>query len=195
MISEVGYLHDHPETEALLLGKGIQQLTEDEFLQVIDLALTGTSPGAPNLDPAASRILTGLEPFDIRKIMAQGLDINNGAMQDPRATCLLASLLAEQDVQRTGPTHDNDPGPAAPWFGDMPQSARGVFTSVRCAPSLHAGTLQLIVKRFSSLILMPVEQIDDTRALPQFGVDSMIPAEFRTWLWSTLESTSRLMIS
>lgn len=32
---------------------------------------------------------------------------------------------------------------------------------------------------------MPVEQIDDAQPLPQFGVDSMIAAEFRTWFWTT----------
>lgn len=31
---------------------------------------------------------------------------------------------------------------------------------------------------------MPPDQIDDRRPLPQFGVDSMIASEFRTWFWT-----------
>ena len=40
MISEVGYLHDNPEIEALLLRKGIQPINEDELLQIIDVSLS-----------------------------------------------------------------------------------------------------------------------------------------------------------
>ena len=43
MISEVGYLHENPEIEALLLRKGIQPIPESEFLTVIDVALSTSS--------------------------------------------------------------------------------------------------------------------------------------------------------
>ena len=32
---------------------------------------------------------------------------------------------------------------------------------------------------------MPIERIDIARSLAEFGVDSMIAAEFRTWIWTT----------
>ena len=57
MISEVGYIHENPDIEGLLLRKGIQALTEREFLQIVDLALTSPTTSAPT--PA--HILTGLE--------------------------------------------------------------------------------------------------------------------------------------
>jgi hypothetical protein len=38
MISEVGYLHENTEIEALLPWKGIQPLNEDECLKVVDMA-------------------------------------------------------------------------------------------------------------------------------------------------------------
>ncbi|KAF4632579.1 hypothetical protein G7Y89_g5546 [Cudoniella acicularis] len=40
MISEVGFLHENPSTEAALLRKGVHQFAEEEFLQIIDVALT-----------------------------------------------------------------------------------------------------------------------------------------------------------
>ncbi len=45
MISEVGYLHENPKIEALLLRRGIQPLSEDEFLEVIDIALASEIRG------------------------------------------------------------------------------------------------------------------------------------------------------
>jgi NADP-dependent 3-hydroxy acid dehydrogenase YdfG len=42
MISEVGYLHENPDIEALLLRNGIAPLNEEEFLQVVEFALAGS---------------------------------------------------------------------------------------------------------------------------------------------------------
>lgn len=94
MISEVCYFHENPEIEALLPRKGIQPLNEEEFLQVLDLSLCGRpSAGGMEYDRlACSHILTGLEPFGIRKTMEQGFDVSNGTMQDPRTVLLAASL-------------------------------------------------------------------------------------------------------
>lgn len=43
--------------------------------------------------------------------------------------------------------------------------------------------LQLVVKRFSNLILMPLDQIENDNPMARFGVDSMIASEFRSWFW------------
>ncbi|KAK3174425.1 hypothetical protein OEA41_001671 [Lepraria neglecta] len=41
IISKIGYLHENPDIEALLLRKGIQPLNEEDFLQILDLSLGG----------------------------------------------------------------------------------------------------------------------------------------------------------
>ena len=97
-ISEVGYLHENPEIEALLLRKGIKPLNEEDVLQVLELSMSG-QPCADGMEYdtlAQSHILTGLEPFGIRKIMEQGFDISNGTMQDPRSVLLSVSLDAKK---------------------------------------------------------------------------------------------------
>ena len=91
MISEVGYLHENSEIEALLLRKGIQPLNEEEFLQVLDLSISGSSSADMKYDKlAASHILTQLKPHGIRRMMEQGFDVNNETMQGEslRATIL-----------------------------------------------------------------------------------------------------------
>lgn len=68
MISEVGYLHENPEIEALLMRRGIQPLSEAEFLQVIDLALAENRISEQaQTKPWSGHILTGLEPLRARK--------------------------------------------------------------------------------------------------------------------------------
>ncbi|KAI1278192.1 putative polyketide synthase [Xylaria sp. FL0933] len=182
MISEVGYLHENPEIEALLLRKGIQPLNEDELLQVIDFGLT-----PPARKPA--HILTGLEAHAIRRLMEKGFDVNNGIMEDPRTSLLAASLMAEQE-SKDGANQGaglNQLAAAAEWVREVPPAAQAMFAAEASAPTMLDAISRLAKKRFSNLILMPADQVDEHQPLPSFGVDSMLAAEFRTWFWNTFK--------
>jgi hypothetical protein len=111
-------------------------------------------------------------------------------MEDPRTSQLAASLLAEQDAKDAGQGADVGrlaAAAAAEWVKDVPASALAVFASEASAPSMLDAILRLTKKRFSNLILMPADQVDDRIPLPSFGVDSMLAAEFRTWFWNTFK--------
>lgn len=47
--------------------------------------------------------------------------------------------------------------------------------------------LSLIKKRFSILVLVPVEKVDDSRPLNELGMDSMLATEFRTWSYQAFK--------
>ena len=187
MISEVGYLHENPEIQALLLRKGIQPLDEQEFLQVVDLALASEA----TRDPADAHLLTGLEPAGVRELQARGFDVSShGVLKDPRTGILAASLKAEHEAQAKSQAKNMAGGAvtqfvtAAPWFREVPANMSSTLAPEADAESLQAAVLGLIKTRFSNLILLPLDQIDGHRPLPQFGVDSMIASEFRTWFWT-----------
>lgn len=192
MISEVGYLHENPDIGALLLRKGIQPLTESEFLQIIDLALSGTAKLSKEKslnDVTSSHILTGLEPLRFRELISKGYDVSLSNTQDPRVAILAAALaaervVAEKDASRTINGNADLLDGAAEWFKDVPAHARSYLTPEAGADSLQVALLRLIRKRFSSLIITPLDQIDDQKPLARFGVDSMIASEFRIWFWS-----------
>ncbi|KAL9595237.1 MAG: hypothetical protein Q9219_006571 [cf. Caloplaca sp. 3 TL-2023] len=185
MISEVGYLHENPEIEALLLRKGIQPLNEEEFLQMLDLSLCG-QPAAGGMEYdklARSHILTGLEPFGIRKMMEQGFDVSNGTMQDPR-TVLLAASLDDKEGGDGAVTASIDAG----WSKGLPATViKTLANGSANASSLIEAILTVVCKRFSNLLLMPLEAIDDKKPIASFGMDSMIAAEYRTWFWTVFK--------
>lgn len=199
MISEVGYLHENPEIGALLLRKGIQPLSEDEFLQVVDLGLADDSHFAANVHRRAdgwpgkgvddAHILTGLEPFRLRQLISRGFDVDNGTLQDPRSLILAASLTRDQGA---GVATQIRPRPgidfaSPPWFEHLSAAVATRLSSEADAGSLRAAVLRLVMKRFSSLVLIPRDQVDSRKALAHFGMDSMIAAEFRTWFWNTFK--------
>lgn len=185
MISEVGYLHENPEIEALLLRKGIQPLNEEELLQVIDLAIAGPACAAGmSYDTlAASHILTGLEPNGIRELMKKGFDVNNGTMQDPRSG-ILATALATRDETVEIDVANLETA----WSKDLSPALVKVFASeAASAATLSEAILVVVKRRFSNLVLMPIDKVDGERPLALYGMDSMIAAEFRTWFHATFK--------
>ncbi|KAM0251922.1 hypothetical protein ACHAQJ_007937 [Trichoderma viride] len=193
MISEVGYLHENPEIEAMLLRKGIQPLNEDEFLQVLDYGIAGPGSdaefarGVPMTSESA-HILTGLESYGVRKLMAQGFEVNNGVMDESRTSILAASLLSEKDAKEEEKGADiGQLLAAAEWVKDVPANALSMLMSEASAPTMLDAILRLTKKRFSNLILMQLDAVDDRAPLPSFGVDSMLAAEFRTWFFNTFK--------
>ncbi|XDG05079.1 hypothetical protein ABKA04_004694 [Annulohypoxylon sp. FPYF3050] len=185
MISEVGYLHENPDIQNILLRKGIYPLSEDEFLQVIDFAL---ADGA-DTNPDEAHILTGMESFGFRNLMAKGFDVNNLPMLDPRSSILAEALEVEQAVHDAG--DDGKQGRfaanTAVWAKELPSLISGWLLAEADAASLRDAVLRVIRKQFSNLILTPLDQIEDEKPLAQFGVDSMIASEFRTWFWATFK--------
>lgn len=204
MISEVGYLHENPEIEALLLRRGIQPLTEAEFLQTIDLALsrrddqvddTSQHSGGRNLGWSTAHILTGLEPLGVFRLKNQGFDVTHASMDDPRASILFAALSAEKGARdkaqdqphRTDTATGSSSLARAAWYANVPATAQKALQAEAQAPSLQVAVLNLLRKRFSSLILVSPDNIPDDKSLAKFGVDSMIASEFRTWIWTAFK--------
>jgi NAD(P)-dependent dehydrogenase (short-subunit alcohol dehydrogenase family)/acyl carrier protein len=180
MISEVGYLHENPDIESLLLRRGIQPLDEEEFWQVVDLALSGSN----EVDEA--HWLTGLESQALRTLVEKGWDVQNSNMLDPRSAVLSASLLAAMDSKPGAAGDRNRLVDMPDWLtGVASSAARALSVEAEAASSLADAVLSVTRRRFSTLVPLPMDAINDNQSITQFGVDSMIAAEFRTWIWQT----------
>ncbi|CAK4032116.1 polyketide synthase [Lecanosticta acicola] len=175
MISEVGYLHDNPEIEALLLRRGIQAIDADELVQLIDFALSSSKKlGIHHAhdDLAASHLLTGLEAFGLKELRKQGFEGSLPTMDDPRAAILASAVEGDGDGS-AGPVQS----------GRLPVE---VAKEVEAGASLHEAVLNHIRRRFGNLVLMKYDAVNVQKALADYGMDSMIAAEFRTWFYQNL---------
>ncbi|KAM0335103.1 hypothetical protein ACHAQA_000138 [Verticillium albo-atrum] len=173
MISEVGYLHENPDIEALLLRRGIHALNEEEMLHVVDAAISSVSSVPNAYDKLSmSHILTGLEPLGLRELNSKGFQVTNLAMDDPRAAILKFALQRQAitaPVQRDG------------------QLPAGVAAAMEDGHHLADAILTHIMKKLGNLLLLPMEKIVATKALMEYGIDSMLAAEFRTWFYQELQ--------
>ena len=185
-MSEIGYVADNPEIEAHFVRRGIRPLLESEFLQMIDIALTTSSnSAAESYDPLSeTHILTGLEPFDSETLAALGKEQKNPVEGDPRA--LLWSKAYAVD---NGAEEKSDE--LATIMKAI--SAAGENPSANAATEILKAITPMIAKGLSDLIVRPVNQIEISKPLATYGMDSMLAAEFRTWFYRTFHVDVPLM--
>ncbi|KAI1813021.1 reducing type I polyketide synthase 10 [Poronia punctata] len=179
MISEVGYLHDNPEIEAILLRKGIQPIDADEVLQIIDLSLSsgGKQMGINHAHDhlAAAHFLTGLEATGIKELRKKGFEGNHPVLRDSRSG-LLASALGSDD--------NNDNNNSCNSHSLPPEMAK----ALEAGQTLTEAASTHVRARFANLVLMKAETVALEKPLAEYGMDSMLAAEFRTWLYQTLNT-------
>lgn len=181
MISEVGYLHEHPEIQALLLRKGLHTISEADLLQIIDIALTDNSP---DVNPYGSEhsiqghILTGLEAQGLEDIRKKGFEGGSHVLDDPR-TSIMARALSENTSSETG----QDMGNQA-----LPKSVAVALAAGNIDSCTLEGALESVVgEKVRNLLLLPAEQLSANTHLSKFGLDSMLAAEFRQFIYRIFE--------
>ncbi|KAL9616518.1 MAG: hypothetical protein Q9160_008611 [Pyrenula sp. 1 TL-2023] len=179
MIAEVGYLHEHPEIEFLLKRKGIRPINEDEMLQI----LANQNPKNWQLNYnqlASSHLLTGIEFTGLQEQRDQGFEGDNHVPTDPRASHLAAAL------ERNSAGGAGDVNAALSVQGLPDEVARILMNGGGLATNVLEAIRAVVTKKIANLILLPIEKIRPEQKLADFGLDSVLAAEFRTYVFRTL---------
>ena len=174
-ISEVGYLHEHPEIEQMLARRGIAPITEDDLLHIIDIALSQPQKTrAADGGAADSHILTGLEPSGMEGIWSKGYQGSQiGTTFDPRLSIL--GLATPKFDRKTGATASTN---------GLPSAITSAISS-KDRPSLQGAVFEILASKLSNLVLMPVDKVTPQLVLHDIGMDSMLAAEYRTFMFRT----------
>ena len=171
MISQIGYLHEHPDIKNGLVQKGVSAIDADDFLQIIDATLSASSNNTAELGYdklSKGHILTGLEPLGLNELRKKGFEGIPATFDDPRAALLNDALSGGIEGQANAFTSGL---PAE--LAEASRSGRSIFDA----------TLSVIVKQFSNFLLTPVEKLDVSKPLAGFGMDSLLAAAVRSWFY------------
>ena len=176
MITGLGYVHDNPDIEKLLLRRGLQAITENDLLQIIDISLASCALERDfHWDShAGSHVLTGLDPALLRESRDQGIDEVIAILEDPRSRLLGIPPVNEAD--------ERDSSRQA-----LPKSILQALDANKLDTSVLNAITVLAKKRLSDLILQPIEKLDPAVYLSNYGIDSMLAAEYRAWFYHTFE--------
>lgn len=195
MISEVGYLHEHPEIEAILVRKGIHAINEDEMLQVCDIAL---SPQASVPDIrigedyfAQAHFLTGLEILGLDKIRKSGFEGPRHMLyRDPRVGIIGGALSA---ISSNSASRANGSENAA--ATNLPhlatciatyRQATAEATQTEASRELIDVVQGLVGQKLRDVFLLTEQPTAQTK-LTALGMDSMMAAELRLFLFQTFK--------
>ncbi|KAL9110821.1 MAG: hypothetical protein Q9227_004621 [Pyrenula ochraceoflavens] len=204
MISEVGYLHEHPEIEALLLRKGLRPINEKEMLQIVDIALSHTQSTkqppalATTMEDkacemidhfASAHILTGLESFGLQDQRDRGFEGNSHFLDDPRASILVhafegsSSTAAQTNADTVDPS-SRVPAPVAAALSNVRASSD---PSSEALATLSAAIQDTVILKLRNLLLLEEGTLTAETKLGRFGMDSMLAAEFRMFVFHSFQ--------
>ena len=177
-ISEVGYLHEHPEIEDMLNHRGLTATTEAEMLSLIDIALHQQRTMTATHDFSESHYLSGLESNKKRAgAWSQGYEgAAQAEMADPRLAILMQAELRE-----------NTPGLVTIEEDGIPPVVREALLA-KDERTLEKEICQFLAQKLSQLVLIPIEKIGPDMHLSTVGIDSMLAAEYRTVVFRALHT-------
>ena len=175
VVSEVGYLHEHPDVQNGLEAKGAAVLDEQDYLQIMDTAINSCSKEPVN-DVSSAHMLTGLEPTGLLNLRRQGFEAIPATFDDPRAL-----RLRQVFTQASGSASSSKNGQSS--ISGLPPALADAINAGDGASTVHEVALALITKQFSNFLLTPIEQIDASKPLASFGIDSLLAATIRTWFY------------
>lgn len=158
------------EVQEYLKTRGLYEISEEELLQLLGLAFRRQSNSDPETSRwdkgASSYIVTGLDPARLKK------SSNNNAIPWLGSNRMRHLAMALQE------TPANDANHAA--LDAATETVSALREAIRSGPEHLKKTLQtVILQRFSTLLMLPVENIEPGKPLVQYGMDSMIAAQLR----------------
>lgn len=191
MISEVGYMHEHPDIEALMKRGGVHPINEDELIQIMNMALVnhGRCTWDSRYDHlAGSHILTGVEFTGLQEQRERGFEGDNHVLADPRAALFTASFARHAAGEGEGKCEKRNATVYLP-----KNFARALRENQDVESTLNA-LRTVLSKKISNLILLPETDLQANQPLGDSGLDSMLAAEFRTFIFRMFEVDIPFMV-
>ncbi|KAA8905059.1 fatty acid synthase S-acetyltransferase [Sphaerosporella brunnea] len=160
MILSVGFAAENQEVMDNLKAAGFIGIREEEFLAMLDYHC---NPNLPVTSPLKSQVVTGMETPAALK--AKGID-EPFWMRDP---------LFKQFFQmgRSGADAAGDSGSSV--------SYEALLSTVDSVDSAGGVIAEGLVRKLSRALSIRTEDIDTSRPLHAYGVDSLVAVELRNW--------------
>ena len=164
MVLGVGYVAEHPEVEEALKRKGVYGIDEEHLLQSFEASMSAQARTA-----GIHQIIVGMDPAKLQKSIKASETTDGFWLEDKRFRSLLHSIqLSSSGVNGGG-------------------SDASILASIQTAKS-PAIAVELVTEHFtnklSRLLLIDMAKFEDpTAPIGTYGLDSMIGAELRNWIF------------
>lgn len=173
MVLGVGVVAENSELEAALTRKGMYGIDEEHLLQGFEAAvMVGSDSAATTPD----HLVIGLDPSKLQKAIhaseEEGNDVDCFWMADSRFS------HAVHDI-RSGDSAAGGSG-----------SGQSILATIKASASDPAEAVRAVTEHFveklTRMLLLAEDEFEevDTRSIASYGVDSMVGAELRNWIFT-----------
>lgn len=166
MVLGVGYVAEHPEVEEALRRKGIYGIDETHLLESFATSMLVQSSENP-----VDHVVVGLDPVKLQKSINSADTTDGFWLEDTRFKTLLESMKSADAA-------------------GSPEASRTILTTIRTSASAAEAvqiTSDYFTQKLSRLLVLDLDIFEPhTKAIADYGLDSMIGAELRNWIFKEL---------
>ncbi|KAJ2972963.1 hypothetical protein NUW58_g9064 [Xylaria curta] len=189
MVLDVGVVADNDSIEASLVRKGLYGIDEHEMLRGFEAAMLASRPDPKWVNASAissddvagkitddSQIIMGMEP---RELATAAVDESADAFWhgDSRFCHTRAAMHRLANGDSNNSSKEN---------GENTSFAKTIKAAISESPEAVARAVsEHIARRMSSILMIPFDnfELGGVASIASYGLDSMIGAEMRTWLF------------
>ncbi|KAH8704702.1 putative polyketide synthase [Talaromyces proteolyticus] len=166
MILGVGYVAEHPEVEEALRRKGIYGIDETHLLESLAVSMLTQASPTP-----ADHVIVGLDPVKLQKSIRSSETTDGFWFEDARFKPLLAFMTSSDS-------------------NGVAEAGRTILSTIHAADSPAGAvklTSEIMVDKLARLLLVDLAEFEpDVKSIASYGLDSMIGAELRNWIFKEL---------
>ncbi|RYP20500.1 hypothetical protein DL765_002745 [Monosporascus sp. GIB2] len=168
MVLGVGIVAENTELEEALMRKGMYGIDEEHLLRSLDIAIKEQQPGSNSGRAPLDHLVIGLDPAELARTASEAGDVDAFWMADKRFQALVYNMKGSGAAGSAG-------------------GATSVLASMQAAAAPEEA-LQLardhVVGKLARMLLLDLEVFEgDSGSIASYGIDSMIGAELRNWLF------------
>lgn len=164
MILGVGVVAENTELEDSLKRKGMYGIDEESLLSSIEVAVNEQQTH----ESAGSHVVIGLDPSLLSRAIQEAGDVEPFWMADKRFRTLVYNMKQSSDI-----------GSA-----DGGASALASLLSAATPEDALETARDHVVGKLSRMLLLDTDVFDSEGSIASYGIDSMIGAELRNWLFN-----------
>ena len=163
MVLGVGVVADNFEIEDSLKRKGMYGIDEEALLELFEASISMQTS-----DRAADHVVGGMDPAKLHKALSDSGTTDSFWMEDTRFTTVLNTLKAGASSSGAG-------------------SSESILAVMKASASPAAAVKVIsdhFVEKLSRMLLVDLEEFEpETKSVGSYGLDSMIGAELRNWIF------------
>ncbi|KAK0635862.1 KR domain-containing protein [Bombardia bombarda] len=163
MVLGVGVVAENLELEDSLKRKGMYGIDEEHLLQSFEAGIASKA-----IKPVPDHVVIGLDPALLQKAVADEAATDSFWLEDARFSHVVHAMNSSTDTGASG-------------------GGQNVLAAIKSAPT-PADALQIVQKHFieklARMLLLVEDEVDpNSGSIASYGIDSMIGAELRNWIF------------